>query len=655
MKPGKPPVTTNSKRSATPSRKRQVNRKVVAGACALALVAFATPFCFGQLGVLQGQVESAKSGPQPENPVFAGPKFAEVSTGDTIRVGLTDDAMRRFAYPKARLQSSGKLRLMQNQTVLTEVEPRTEITFTADAEGLHYQLEGQDKPSLAVTSSIQVIAQPGHLIEVPSITRRGKTPRYRGSFEVIQNEETPETLTLVNVLPLEEYLRAVVPNELPDRYGEEAVKAQSVAARNYAIRPREKPWQGFDICDSQYCQVYFGAQTESSVSALALKLTHGQVLLYQGKPALTLYSSAHGGHSESFAAVFGNKETHPYLVSKPDIPDATNQDLSKENDARRFWTDDHARAYDANSPFFRWQRTWTRHELESQLEKAIKEGYLKPVGSTRPETPLGAVQRVEVTRRGSSGKALAVVVNTSTGAWGVTGELNIRRAFSDNGAAMPSANVVFSHLTDAHGRLVSFRAEGGGFGHGVGMSQLGASWLGTHGRDYEDILAHYYPGTELATIPIELAPLDLSVQPEPYVTPDVETERKSPVTSGLYDQANGVDDTPATPIAQRRFYAPRERARLNIAVEMQPALKALLPITLTLRVNDEPMTITMAPGETTKAFEVELLARTVNELEVYQVKVSDAHALIKALGQTSPEGAPATGPVPFRTRLWISL
>jgi stage II sporulation protein D len=137
---------------------------------------------------------------------------------------------------------------------------------------------------------------------------------YRGALEVFGNSR--HTLTVVNELPLEEYLRGVVPNELnPTTFDQiEALKAQAVAARTYIQRNMgQYKNEGFDICATDACQVYFGALTEDPLATQAVNETRGIVATYDGMPINALYSSTCGGRTENAENIFTEKV--PYLVS----------------------------------------------------------------------------------------------------------------------------------------------------------------------------------------------------------------------------------------------------------------------------------------------------------------------------------------------------
>jgi peptidoglycan hydrolase-like amidase len=151
-------------------------------------------------------------------------------------------------------------------------------------------------------------------IEPPGAPLEIETRAYRGAIEVFGNSRN--RLTVVNELPLEEYLRGVVPNELnPAAFGQlEALKAQAVAARTYIQRNLgQYKNEGYDICATDACQVYFGALTEDPLATQAVMDTRGVVAAYNGRPINALYSSTCGGRTEDAEHIFG--ERVPYLVS----------------------------------------------------------------------------------------------------------------------------------------------------------------------------------------------------------------------------------------------------------------------------------------------------------------------------------------------------
>jgi len=145
--------------------------------------------------------------------------------------------------------------------------------------------------------------------------------RYRGSLEILVDASAG--LRVVNVLPLEEYLRGVVPAELgPEVWPEiEAQKAQAVAARTYAVRNLGRfAEEGFDLCDSPRCQVYEGKGGEHPLSDAAIRSTSGMIAVYKGEPINALFTSTCGGHTEDGGEIFP-EEAAPYLKGVPCYPD----------------------------------------------------------------------------------------------------------------------------------------------------------------------------------------------------------------------------------------------------------------------------------------------------------------------------------------------
>lgn len=471
---------------------------------------------------------------------------------DLIRVGISDDAMVAQEYPLTRISANGAFTIKDKLTGLTLLtgQKGDVVTITVDRSGFHLSTLGMAQQPVSPTNTLlsnlplpglNVLALPPQLSSAPpiipnagpllvqtenpndwlkilNITRRKEVPSYRGAFEIVRASSSPNKLSVVNVLSLEDYLKAVVPNELPMRYGWEAVKAQAIAARNYAIRPREKPWKTFDICDSQLCQVYLGAQTETPDSNRAIAETEGLIGLYNGDVILALFSSSHGGYAEAYSNAFSDPITKqypappiPYLAGGPDLPMANaSLDLRTEAGARTFWTSPSVRSYDVDSPYYRWQKQWTRPEMEATINQGLlavskdssTKTFITPL--FKPGESIGTLKAVRVLERGTSGKAMVVAIEGSRGTWTIKKEFLIRKVFSKGGRMLPSGNVVFTPQLDAQKRLVGMTVNGGGFGHGVGLSQLGASWMSKHGYPFSTIVQHYYKGVSLGSVPLEV-------------------------------------------------------------------------------------------------------------------------------------------------------
>jgi SpoIID/LytB domain protein len=135
-----------------------------------------------------------------------------------------------------------------------------------------------------------------------------QSAEYRGALRSVEKHT-------VNVLPIDRYVRGVVPREVPAEWPAQAVRAQAVAARTYAVFERETATSYYDICDTESCQVYGGVADEHPATNAAVKATAGRVVLYQGQPAFTQFSSSNGGYSSA--------GSQPYLAAQPDPYEAS--------------------------------------------------------------------------------------------------------------------------------------------------------------------------------------------------------------------------------------------------------------------------------------------------------------------------------------------
>lgn len=466
---------------------------------------------------------SCATSPTPVPPTASPVKVID---GDLIRVGISNDMMDQYEYPATTLTGTGHFKIIDTATeqVVFNGTAANAVNITVNAQG--FVLRNNTAPlKITPKGPLRIESAPGGFLKILSVTRAGVRPSYRGVLEITRGYSSRAKLSVVNILPIQQYLKAVVPNELPVRFGVEAVKAQSVAARNYALRPREKPWPQFDMCDSQMCQVYMGTQTENPTSNKALEDTEGLVAIYQGDLVLALYSSSHGGYGEAYSNSFSDPKTYqfpapaiPYLTGGPDR-EHEKLDLTKEAGARKFWlsTAQAADSFDILSPHYRWERTFPKATLEAMLNQnlaalskdKLDSKFINP--QFKPGSSIGSLQKIEITERGVSGKAMAMTITGSKGVWKLQKELVIRKAFKANGRFLPSANIILTPTTGANGQLASLKINGGGFGHGVGMSQYGASYMAKHGYTFDKILMHYYHGAHLGTIPLAVG--DNNIEP----------------------------------------------------------------------------------------------------------------------------------------------
>lgn len=433
--------------------------------------------------------------------------IAQDSDYGLVRVGITDNKFQNVLRQNIILYGTADCDICDKATkkVLTRVPANSDIVVRNNLTGMDVIVN-----NTGATLRDFVIVCPTGLLGVRDLKRKGEPAVYHGAFELIQKPDH-KGFYLVNLVELQEYLKGVVPNEMPVRFGLEALKAQTVAARNYVLVPRKKAYDEFDVVDSVASQVYYGANTETDISTRAVMETDGVVALYDNEMILALYSSTAGGYTESYANAFSDpnskmfpSEHKPYLIAVPDKEEFPK--LNEEEKAKDFYSQK-TPSYDIESPYYRWQKEWAVGELENILKKTLvaqsKTGFITPAFKSTDE--LGNIKDIKVMKRGESGKAIEVELMTTKGCYRISKELVIRRVFQKDGISLPSANVVFEKKLDNYGNVTDITAYGGGFGHGVGMSQYGAGYMATKlNQPYYNILRHYYTGICLGTPPVEI-------------------------------------------------------------------------------------------------------------------------------------------------------
>ena len=429
-------------------------------------------------------------------------------SGDVIRVGITDNNFQNVLKQQVTIYGTADCEICDKATrkSILHVDAKTDITVTNLLSGMEVIVGTK-----GATLRDFVVICPSGLIEVKGLKRKGIQAAYHGAMEYVQKPDH-SGFYMVNLVELEDYLKGVVPNEMPVKFGLEALKAQTVAARNYVLTPRTQAYNEFNVVDSVASQVYFGANTEDDLATRAVMETNGIVALYNHEPILALYSSTAGGYTESYSNAFSDNLTRafpsaskPYMVAVPDKAEFEPND--NEERAREFYSSK-IPSYDIESPYYRWQKEWAAGELENILKKTLvaqsKTGFVSPAFKEGDE--LGSIKDIKVMKRGLSGKIMEVDIMTSKGCYRVSKELVIRRVFQKDGISLPSANVFFEKNVDELGNILDITAYGGGFGHGVGMSQFGAGYMATRlSQPYYNILRHYYTGISLGTKPFEVS------------------------------------------------------------------------------------------------------------------------------------------------------
>lgn len=424
---------------------------------------------------------------------------------EVVRVGISTTGFTSYDYSEINLYGTDEIQIFNDNLLIAKFPANNNIKVSYNS-GMFTVYDSDGSILDEVGGPVTFTSENG-LLGVKDLKRAGKTALYHGAFQLVSKNNAK--FNLVNLIEVEDYLKGVVPNEMPVRFGKEALKAQSVAARNYVLSPRTKSSVNYDVVDSVASQVYYGANTETELSDEAVIETTGIVALYGWDLILAQYSSTAGGYTESYAFAFSDPNTKefpsqgkPYLLAKPDI--LSQKPLNSEEAALEFYKSK-PDSYDMRSPYFRWTREWDAEEFRAALENTLAAqsatGFVKPAFTKGQK--LGEIQALDVKKRGESGKIVELDIVTESGTYKIFKELVIRRLITKDGKALPSANVVFESGYDDNGKLVSIKAYGGGFGHGVGMSQFGAGFMGSELKiPFEKILQHYYTGITLGTKPV---------------------------------------------------------------------------------------------------------------------------------------------------------
>lgn len=429
----------------------------------LLVVALCLPGC----GWLEGVFGGGRSAPVERDtyPVTgAEAEFDTLSGAPLIRVGLA------------------------HRVPAAEVSCRTDLTVTvfADSVATYRSREGGRWRFRAVDGGVEVV---GPTVRLPTaagtvrIVSDGPAPvtfdgtPYRGEIEVFA--ASPGSLSVGNVLSVESYLRGVVPLEIGRRPLEEleAVKAQAVAARTYAVAASGSRARGsFDVFPTVEDQVYGGIEAEEPLSWRAITETAGIVAEHGGAPITAYFHANCGGRTEAREEIW-ELPGLPYLQPVRDTPGGS-RDLGL--------------AYCRDGANFTWTETWTGQEIAGLVER-----HLPAVASTPVGQPVGLVRGLRVTARTPSGRVRWLTVETDGGTYRVFGD-RVRWLLRRPGTARILQSSWFELDVERRGgRVTKVVARGRGYGHGIGMCQHGALGMARQGYTYDEILEHYYHGIEL--------------------------------------------------------------------------------------------------------------------------------------------------------------
>ena len=462
--------------------------------------------------------------------------ITESIKAQNIRVLLTASGNQSYTHAKVELTASSDFTLSCKDTEKTY--QKGEVVTIEPGNALLSQ------GRITVTTK-----EEDGRIEIRSIQRADGFPKYRGRIEIAEGEQG---LLLVNELPLEEYLYAVIPSEMPTYYGLEALKVQAVCARSYAYKhllANSLSQYGAHVDDSVAFQVYNNI-SENEDSILAVKDTYGKVIEYQNEVITAYYFSTSCGHTANAAGVWAGGQDIPYLEGKllyagmttdsenveTDANDTQSYleqqytDLSSEENFKSFIEDKNIVTYDSSFNWYRWKVTMKVKEIKKVIDQKLAaryqanpeliltktgkaEGTGEEIYESIPVDSVGDIVDIKMGKRETSGILSELIIVGSKNTIKVRTEYNIRALLAPvydtvirrdesevNSLTMLPSAFFMMEKKEKNGTLSNITLTGGGYGHGVGMSQNGVKALADTGKDYETILKYFYEGTDLAVI-----------------------------------------------------------------------------------------------------------------------------------------------------------
>lgn len=400
---------------------------------------------------------------------------------DNIRVIIKTSGFRDIFFNEAVFCADSGM-IVETGEESYETAPGETVVFNPDTEDFN---EGR----------IKLIPKSGE-IQFQSVNRGIGTPSYGGTIEVSLYDEG---IVVVNEVGIEDYLKKVVPSEMPSGFNLEALKCQAVCARSYAYTELSNNYYsayGAHIDDSIQFQVYNNSQRAESTDT-AVDETAGQVLSYNGEVVKTYYYSTSCG-STTDVTLWGNTtENYPYFVAECVGGVDRGLTLTVESEFNTFIKGENEADYDYDCTLYRWS-------MEESV-KEISEGFARSTGKN-----VGNIKDIEVLERVNGGAAVKVKVTGDKGETVIDSESAIRAAFGNANvdmntksgttryANLPSTFCVFEKVTEGK-KLTGFKITGGGYGHGIGMSQNAANKM-AESMTYAQILEFFYRGTTLTLI-----------------------------------------------------------------------------------------------------------------------------------------------------------
>lgn len=432
-----------------------------------------------------------------------------------VTVGILSGKEIEFSFPELFISSdgtvtSGAQKAVYHQgTIYWQGKEYNELSFTPQQHTSYFELKDV-------------------IIGINFHWERKETQRFKGALKVIIEDDK---LTAINIIPIEDYLTSVISSEMSATASPELLKAHAVISRSWllnkltvdngqltvtmqpnsaahsqlsAFNSQLIKWydheahKNFNVCADDHCQRYQGITRASTpLVAEAVLSTRGEVLMYEGTVCDARFSKCCGGAFEEFQNCWENNR-HPYLSKQRDSKTEVKlPDLTIEEEADK-WIRSAPSAFcntqdkkvlgqvlnnydQETADFYRWKASYTQQELSELIHK-------------RSGIDFGEIIDLIPIERGTSGRLVRLKIVGTQRALIIGKELEIRRTLSSS-HLYSSAFVVDK---EGDGEIPSrFILTGAGWGHGVGLCQIGAAVMGEQGYNYKEILSHYYPDSEI--------------------------------------------------------------------------------------------------------------------------------------------------------------
>lgn len=393
------------------------------------------------------------------------------------------------------------------------VIPEEEEEYTAVPE------EVWEMPGADASIRVLILAENGDIFhEEKELSRE-----YPGELFYYEEEEG---WVIVNEVPLEEYLRRVVPSEMPSAYAKEALKAQAVCARTYAVwQMREYAYPEYEahVNDSVSYQVYNHVDSQESTDQ-AVEATAGQIMLYEDGPVKAYYfATSCGSTTDENIWEKGDRNQTPYIAGRRVCDSEDSRNLTDEEVFSEFIRKKHGDDLEISEPWYRWNCYISLEQIRQNISSWAKiraqrseDGILLREGDDyiHEETDdIGNIESAEIVTRNTGGAVHELLLTGSDGLMKVKYEYNIRLmlgipggeihkndgSIGEGGNLLPSGYFVLEPV-ETEGVLTGYEVCGGGLGHGAGMSQNGAKVLAEKGYGYDEILQYFYHEIRLARL-----------------------------------------------------------------------------------------------------------------------------------------------------------